>query len=263
MGRTFEAIERAEREYKKLVRQAGVGPQERYYLAPQDKASKQNGNGHLRPDRLGSLKTKILTRYTGKAINMKTILVTGAAQGCGTSTTAVNLATALADDGRSGVLMVDANLKTPSLHHFFKTDSFKGMSELLDVRGEKSFGFKKIGDNELYLFPCGIKRSKSDGYFESQRFEQFLNNVRNSFDYIIFDSAPIPGFPDTQILCSKVDGVILVITYDKTRRQVAMRADPNPDQEDSDEDGVGDACDSCPNDLDNDAERFKASDSKN
>jgi len=219
MGRTFEAIERAEKEHKKLVRQTGVGPQERYYLAPD---SKQNGNGHVKPDRLGSLKTKILTRYTGKAI--KTILVTGTAHGGGTSTTAVNLATALADDSRSSVLIVDANLRTPGLHRFFKTDSFKGMSELLDVRGEKSFGFKKIGDKELYLFPCGVKRFKSDGYFESRRFGTFLNNVRNSFDYVIFDSAPIGGFADTQTLCSRVDGVILVITYEKTRRQVALRA---------------------------------------
>ena len=207
MGRTFEAIERAEKEYKKLVRKAGVGPEERYYLAPD---GKQNGNGHVKPDRLGSLKTKILTRYTGKAI--KTILVTGTAHGGGTSTTAVNLATALADDSRSSVLIVDANLRTPGLHRFFKTDSFKGMSELLDVRGEKNFGFKKIGDNELYLFPCGVKRFKSDGYFESRRFGTFLDNVRNSFDYVIFDSAPIGGFADTQTLCSKVDGVILVIT---------------------------------------------------
>jgi capsular exopolysaccharide synthesis family protein len=221
MGRTFEAMERAEKEYKKLVKQAGVDPQERYYLAPD---GKQNGNGHVKPDRLGSLKTKILTRYTGKAIKMKTILVTGTARGGGTSTTAVNLATSLADDSRSSVLMVDANLRTPGLHRFFKTRSFKGMSELLDVRGEKSFGFKKIGDNELYLFPCGMKRSGSDGYFESQRFDTFLQNVRNSFDYVIFDSAPVSGFPDTQTLCSKVDGVILVITFDKTRRQVALRA---------------------------------------
>ena len=219
MGRTFEAIERAEKEHKKLVKRNGVSSEERYYLAPD---GKQNGNGHVKPDRLGSLKTKILTRYTGKAI--KTILVTGTAHGGGTSTTAVNLATALADDSRSSVLIVDANLRTPGLHRFFKTDSFKGMSELLDVRGEKNFGFKKIGDNELYLFPCGVKRFKSDGYFESRRFGTFLNNVRNSFDYVIFDSAPIGGFADTQTLCSKVDGVILVITYEKTRRQVALRA---------------------------------------
>jgi len=122
------------------------------------------------------------------------------------------------------VLLVDANLRTPGLHRFFKTKSFKGMSELLDVRGEKNFGFRKIGDNELYLFPCGIKRTKSDGYFESARFDQFLDNVRNTFDFVIFDSAPVQGFPDTQTLCSMVDGVILVITYDKTRRQVALRA---------------------------------------
>ncbi len=73
-------------------------------------------------------------------------------------------------------------------------------------------------------FPAGLKRSGGEGYFESQRFDGFLNKVRNSFDFVIFDCAPVPGFPDTQTLCSKVDGVILVITFDKTRRQVALRA---------------------------------------
>ena len=223
MGRTFEAMQRAEKEYKKLVKQAGVGPQERYYLAPDGKQN-GHGNGHLRPDRLGSLKTKILTRYTGKAIKMKTILVTGTAHGGGTSTTAVNLATSLAEGSGKSVLIVDANLRTPGLHRFFKTGSFTGMSELLDVRGERSFDFKKIGDTNLYLFPCGVKRARSDGYFETPRFDQFLDNVRNSFDFVVFDCAPVPGFPDTQTLCSKVDGVVLVITYDKTRRQVALRA---------------------------------------
>jgi capsular exopolysaccharide synthesis family protein len=221
MGRTFEAIERAEKEYKKLVGQNGVNSEERCYLAPD---GKPDDNDRVKPDRLGSLKTKILTRYTGKALKIKTILVTGTAHGGGTSTAAVNLATSLADDARHSVLVVDANLRTPGLHRFFNTDAAEGMSELLDVRGEKNFRFKKIGDNDLYLFPCGLRRSGGEGYFESRRFDGFLNNVRNSFDYVIFDCAPVQGFPDTQTLCSKVDGVILVITYDKTRRQVALRA---------------------------------------
>jgi protein-tyrosine kinase len=221
MGRTFEAIERAEREYAKLVRKSGISLDERYLLAPPGKQN-GNGNGRIAPDRMGSLKAKVLGRSAGRTL--KTILVTGTAHGGGTSTTAVNLATSLSEGPSHSVLLVDANLRTPGLHRFFKTDAFTGMSELLDVRGEKSFGFKKVGENELYLFPCGVKRTKSDGYFESVRFAQFLNNVRNSFDYVIFDSAPITGFPDTQTLCSKVDGVILVITYDRTRRQVALRA---------------------------------------
>ena len=221
MGRTYEAIERAERYHKKRAKQTEVGHSERYYLA---REGKQNGNGHIKPDRLGSLRTRFLSRCTSKAIQIKTILVTSTAHGGGTSTTAVNLATALANLSHRSVLLVDANLRTPMLHNFFKTASFKGMSELIDIRGEKNFHFKKVSDKELYLFPCGVKRATSGAYFESRRFEEFLSNVRNSFDYAIFDSAPVIGFTDTQALCSKVDGVILVITYDRTRRQVALRA---------------------------------------
>jgi capsular exopolysaccharide synthesis family protein len=216
MGRTFEALERAEKEYKKRAKQAGVDPEERGYLAPD---GAQTGKGQVKPDHLGSLKTRILTRYAAKAARIKTILVTGTAQGGGTSTT-----TSLAEDPHTSVLIVDANLRTPGLHRLFNTEAAEGMAELLTASGEKKFQFKKVADNDLYLFPCGVKRVSSDGYFESKSFDQFLGNVRNSFDYVIFDSPPVPGFPDTQTLCAKVDGVILVVTYDRTRRQVALRA---------------------------------------
>jgi Mrp family chromosome partitioning ATPase len=62
------------------------------------------------------------------------------------------------------------------------------------------------------------------GLFESGEFDQFLKTVRKRFDYVILDAPPVPVFSEFRVLCSKVDGIVLVVKSDETRRQVALRA---------------------------------------
>ena len=97
------------------------------------------------------------------------------------------------------------------------------MSDLLSENGNKVFGFQKVRPENLYLFPAGVGKAKQNGYFESQRFDRFLQSAKEMFDYVIIDSAPVTTFADSQAICSKVDGVIIVIRYGVTRRQVATR----------------------------------------
>jgi capsular exopolysaccharide synthesis family protein len=168
------------------------------------------------------LKTKLLTRYAAEAI--KSILVTGAAHGSGVSTTAVSLATDLAKDSRHKVLLADANLRTPGLHDVFKIEFTDGVYDLLNKENGHSLKFRKVGPGNLFLLPSGVNRTMENGYFESPRFDEFLQSSRKSYDYVILDSAPITGLPDSQAICARVDGVILVIEAGITRRQVALRA---------------------------------------
>ena len=216
MGRTYEAILRAEEEYKKKLQETGVGADERLWLTPQsDSATQPRTNGH------DDIKTKLLTRYANESL--KVILLTGPAHGTGTTTTALTLAKDLASNLQKKVLLVDANLRTPILHKIFKIKPSIGISDLLADNGSTSFNFFKVGPGKLYLFPAGLNRNQKNGYFESQRFDQFLNHTRKLFDYVIIDSAPVTQFQDSQSICSKVDGVIVVLSQGKTRRQVAIR----------------------------------------
>ncbi len=216
MGRTFDAIQKAEKEFKRGLKSSPLEPDEKFALSTPAESQIQ-----IAPSRIVDLKTKILTRYGDKPL--KTILITGISHGCGASTTAVSLATALAQDSVRKVLLVDANFRTPGLHRVFGTGHNGGMYDLLQFDGHSSFQFKKVGPGDLYLLPSGVNRAVNNGYFESQRFDIFLNKVRDRFDYIILDSAPVNRFPDCQAICARVDGVIIVITYGKTRRQVALR----------------------------------------
>jgi Mrp family chromosome partitioning ATPase len=83
---------------------------------------------------------------------------------------------------------------------------------------------KKVGPGDLNVLTCGGKYSVPLSLFESGRFEQFLKTMDEMFDYVILDAPPMPRFPECRVLCTKVDGVILVIEAGNTRRQVALRA---------------------------------------
>jgi capsular exopolysaccharide synthesis family protein len=167
------------------------------------------------------LKTKLLRGY--QADRVKTIMFTGTSRKCGTTTTAVSLGTMLAQEAGYKVLLVDTNLSNPGLHSIFKTQLNGGICELIGGNGDNTFEFKRVGPAELYMVTCGIIPSDPKRHFESPRFESFLKLVREKFDFVILDTAPIGNAPDSQTICSKVDGVVMVITSGKTRRQVAQR----------------------------------------
>jgi capsular exopolysaccharide synthesis family protein len=217
MGKTHEALERAEKEYQTGRRAPSREPSP----LGRAKAPRRTSN-HTALERYEDLKTNLLTRYPGEAI--KTILFTGTAQGDGTSTTAVNFAATLARNCQLRVLLVDANLRTPSLDDVFKIDRAPGLSDLVSNSGKSSSQIRKLGSGDLYVLPCGGNNSAPVNLFESSRFDQFLKTVRERFDYVILDAPPAPAFSESRVLSAKVDGVVLVLESGKTRRQVALRA---------------------------------------
>jgi len=102
------------------------------------------------------------------------------------------------------------------------TDTFGSRTHII-IFGRNTFEFKRVGPARLYFVPCGIVSADSNRQFDSPRFESFLKLAREKFDFVILDAAPIGKYPEPQTICSKVDGVVMVITSGKTRRQVAQR----------------------------------------
>ncbi|MBT8364454.1 MAG: hypothetical protein KJP23_07080, partial [Deltaproteobacteria bacterium] len=115
MGKYFEILERAEKEFQKDSGESRFDSAEQHWPATPGTSKVQ-----IPFSRVLDLKSKLLTRYAGDAV--KTILVTGTAHGSGVSTTSVGLATALTKDSRLRVLLMDANFRTPGLHEVFKTE---------------------------------------------------------------------------------------------------------------------------------------------
>jgi len=156
--------------------------------------------------------------------SVRTIMFTATAHGTGASTTALNFATALAiSSSKYKVIMIDVNLRTPGLHEAFKFDCGIGISNFL-AADDVSPNIKKVGPGELYVLGCGSGYSMPASLFESKRFEKLLLTLRRQFDYIILDAPPVLFFPESRIISTKADGVVLVLESGQTRRHVALKA---------------------------------------
>jgi protein-tyrosine kinase len=217
MGRTREALEQAEKVY-----------QENLMKTPDDSqktaATKRPGKVPMQtpPNRFQEVKTKLVTCFPLGSV--KTIMFTSTAHGDGSSFTAVSFATTLVRDFGLNVLLIDANLRRPSLHEIFNIDNHQGLSNILAQEEDKTFFVKKVGHGRLYLIPCGKKKSEPTNLFESNRFEKTLKTMRERFDFVILDVPPVNSYAESIVIATKVDGVILVLESDKTRQQVALRA---------------------------------------
>ena len=216
MGRTYEALEWADRESQE-ARQRGNADflvEGRSAVIP---AALVSPSGQQYED----LKTNLLTRYPDGSV--KTILITGTIAGEGTSTTAISLAAALARDASLKVVLIDVNLRRPGLHRILQVDNRHGVLDLLD---ENSRGVSpiKVGPGNLDVIPCGGRHDDPATLFKSDTFDQLLRAARDGYDYVILDAPPVQGFSECRILCPKVDGVVLVIGSGKIRREVALSA---------------------------------------
>jgi len=223
MAKTLEALQRAEKEYQKNLLEP----------AKNDDLEKQivlRARGQLTTgpalNQFEGITAKFLKNFSNNST--KTILFTGATAGSGSSTTAVKYATSLGGGNHLDILLIDVKMGSPNLHEVFNIENtFGGLSDLLTQKGDIDPLLKKVGSGNLYVLTYGQRHSGSESLFYTSRFNDFMEAVKDKFDYIIFDAPPVNRFAEAKALASKVDGVILVIESGKTRRQVAMRAKKN------------------------------------
>ena len=219
MGKTYETLERTDKEYQKNLSVISIGSQKVGVTALSRRASIQ-ANTEL----YQRLKTNFSTRYPDESI--KTILFTGTVLGDGTSTTAINFATTLASDFALKVLLVDVNLRTPSTHDIYKFDYPVDLADFFtntDI-DEITSGIREVGPGNLYVLPSGENHSNPVALLGSNRFARFLSTMREEFDHIILDGPPVLASSESRAVCTITDGVVLVLRSGKTRRQVALKA---------------------------------------
>lgn len=170
---------------------------------------------------LESLKGNLLTCFSEK--NIKTVLFTGTSRGCGVTTTAIGLATALTNDSNLRVLLVDANLRSPYLHRLFDIKPHPGLSDILFDEKQVEFEMRRIGEKQLYVLPGGYAYEKAVYPKESERLKHFLAMVHSRIDFVIIDASGLDNGSCLQLFCRMIDGVVLVVEAGKTRRSAAMR----------------------------------------
>lgn len=150
--------------------------------------------------------------------NIKILLVTSALPDEGKSSSIANLAYILANSGKK-VLLVDADLRKGTLHSAFKVSRSPGLTNYLinDYENEDGeYQFPEYG--ELDLVTTGVVPPNPSEILASAAFEKFINKVKAKYDIVLIDSPPVLPFSDSAFLAKIADGIILVATANKTKK---------------------------------------------
>ena len=167
------------------------------------------------------LRTSVLLSAAGQP--PKTILFTSGQPGEGKTTTAINTAISLAQLG-SSVLLIDADLRRPTVHRIFKMNQTQGLSTFLSRQVEIDTLINKLWVPNLSVLPCGPIPPNPAELISSERMKDALRALSGKFDHILIDSPPLMNVTDPVILSTMVDGVILVIQAGRSTRDVLRRA---------------------------------------
>jgi capsular exopolysaccharide synthesis family protein len=154
----------------------------------------------------------------------KTIMVTSSLLAEGKSTVVSFLAHTAARQKHRKTLLVDCDLRRPTLHQLFSVPRAGGVVEaVLDAKKVKEV-VKRTGEPNLDIITAGIAVSQPSEIFESGRIRELLEEARFYYELILVDCAPVLPVSDPMLLAPEMDGVILIIKAGSTQREIAKRA---------------------------------------
>jgi protein-tyrosine kinase len=153
----------------------------------------------------------------------KVVMVTSAHPGDGKTLTAANLALTLSESYRRDVLLVDADLRRPSLHELFGVPNMAGLNEGLKARRDDKLAVLKITET-LTLLPAGRPDPDPMSSLTSNRMAEILREGAGRFDWVVVDTAPLGVLTDANLLSTMVDGALLVIRAEVTPYAAVTKA---------------------------------------
>lgn len=165
------------------------------------------------------IRTNLIFSSVDKKV--QTILITSSITSEGKSFISANLAVAFAQNGKN-VLLVDCDMRKGRLHRMFNVSNDKGISNLLLGNIEKEYKkyIKETYVPNLSLMTSGIIPPNPSELLGSKKNRKLIDILRDNYDYIIFDGAPVGGLTDSLIMSKYVDKVAIVcaVNYTKTEQ---------------------------------------------
>lgn len=163
-----------------------------------------------------SLYTNIL--LLGSDTPIRSLVISSVGQGDGKSTVAIQLAQAAAAMGQR-VLLVDANLRAPSLHNRVGLMNIQGLTDVIsqDLDWNNVIERSPLEDN-LFVMSAGPIPPDSVRLLASQKMQDLMVNLQATFDLVIYDTPPLLGFADAYLLAANTNGIVLVAGLGKLKR---------------------------------------------
>lgn len=181
-------------------------------LAPQSLAAEQ----------YRSLRTRLRRAENGRAI--RAIIITSPAKGDGKSLTAANLALTMAQEFQQRVLLLDADLRRPTVHRLFGVNEGPGLSDVLMGTADVGEALIELPEHHLTVLPGGTPPSHPAELLGSAAMRRLLDTLRTRFDRILIDMPPVAPLADTHILAPMADGVLMIVRAGVTPKPAIERA---------------------------------------
>jgi protein-tyrosine kinase len=162
--------------------------------------------------------------HLAQAVNgLKVVMVGSAVPGEGKTLTAANLALTLSESYHRNVLLIDADLRRPSLHQVFGIDNSTGLSEGLKAVEERKLPVRQVSPR-LAVLPAGRPDSDPMSGLTSPRMHRLLAEARELFDWVIIDTPPVGLLSDANLLSGMVDGALFVVGAGSTPYNIVLKA---------------------------------------
>ncbi|KRF05097.1 chromosome partitioning protein [Arthrobacter sp. Soil782] len=146
----------------------------------------------------------------------KTVLVTSSLPGEGKSTTAINLAIAMAQSGQS-VVLIDADLRRPRVDEYLGLERNAGLTTALVGRADVRDLLQPWGEHELYVLTSGQIPPNPSELLGSKTMKKLIAGLEDTFDAVIIDAPPLLPVTDAAVLAQQVGGVVMVIGSSKVK----------------------------------------------
>jgi capsular exopolysaccharide synthesis family protein len=167
------------------------------------------------------LRTNLL--FSRKEEKLNTVAVVSAGAGEGKSTTVFNLAAVFAQSGQR-TLMVDSDLRRPTLHKMLHLTNSRGLTNYLLKQNSLEEVIQTTSLPTLDFLSSGKLPSSSLGILSSAQMRDLISELKQRYDFVFFDSPPIMGVSDASILASEVDMTLQVIQYRRYPQPMNIRA---------------------------------------
>jgi protein-tyrosine kinase len=161
--------------------------------------------------------------HAHQANGIRSVMVTSATAGDGKTLTAINLSLVLAESYRYNVLLIDADLRRPSIPSVVEMGQGSGLSEALRSATEQKLALVPI-TSRLTLLPAGQPIANSLEALTSPRMQQILEEAVTRFDWVILDAPPVGPAADARLLAQMVDGALFVIRAGVSQHPMVQKA---------------------------------------
>jgi receptor protein-tyrosine kinase len=153
----------------------------------------------------------------------KVVMIASAVPAEGKTLTACNLALTLSESFQKRVLLIDGDLRRPTLHDMFRLNAASGLTDALSSPDERKLLIRQVSPR-LAVLPAGRPDSDPMAILVSDRMRHLLDEAREAFDWVIIDTPPLVMLPDAHMLAPMADGVVLVVRAASTPHALVTRA---------------------------------------